>query len=195
MRALRVKALINLVVLVVPVLVGVSVTAQVRYRVVTLPTPSVLGSYYGLHLSDISDGGSLVGTILVHSSSQGFLWQKSSGIDFLPALGGACSYAMGVNNLNHVAGAACLPGDNVQHAALWKAGKVLDLDTFGGAGSHAFRVNRYDDVVGTYTLVDGTLHGFLWQEGTWVDVGSLGGSTTYATDVNDFTVSSGTPGF
>jgi hypothetical protein len=41
----------------------------------------------------------------------------------------------------------------------------MDFDTFGGTGSGAVGVNRLDEIVGEYSLSDGSTHGYFWQNG------------------------------
>jgi hypothetical protein len=50
--------------------------------------------------------------------TQGFVWKDGQIVALLPALGGTCSFAWGLNDLSHVVGSSCLPGDTVRHAVL-----------------------------------------------------------------------------
>jgi len=170
--------------LVVFTFLSVCAESQVRYRVVKLP--SVLSSGDGLYLADINDQSGLVGVReVLNTPTQAFLLTKGTGIAFLPSLGGSCSSAMALNEMNHVVGNACLPGDEIEHAVLWQGKTAVDLDTFGGVASDAYGINNLDDTAGSFVLPDGSLHGFFWRQGIWTDVGTLGGSRTYAEDVND----------
>jgi probable HAF family extracellular repeat protein len=176
---------ISLAALVVLSCLSIYAEAQVRYRVVKLP--SIVGNAEDAYLSNISNKAGLVGAAQVlGAATHAFRFNQGAGMRFLPSLGGSCSFATSLNDLNHAAGNACLPGDVAQHAVLWQGNTVLDLDTFGGVSSNAYRVNNYDNVAGSFTLSDGSQHGFFWQQGAWTDLGMLGGSKTYALDVNDF---------
>jgi hypothetical protein len=49
----------------------------------------------------------------------------------------------------------------VQELMIWN----MDFDTFGGTGSGAVGVNRLDEIVGEYSLSNGSTHGYFWQNG------------------------------
>lgn len=161
----------------------------VSYRVVPLTSPfdppgHVLGNKINKHgwipLTDRLSG----------RSPQAFLWRWGKPAP-LALFGGSCSAANGINDFGHVVGSACLPGDTVGHAYLYRNKRAIDLGTFGGLGAGGSAVNLSDQISGTYQLDDGTVHGFFWQRKHWADVGSLGGSFTYASDINNSGVVTG----
>ena len=53
----------------------------------------------------------------------------------LATLGGTVGAAFSINDKGWIAGAANLPGDRQEHAALWVNGLVTDLNTLGGPNS------------------------------------------------------------
>jgi probable HAF family extracellular repeat protein len=155
--------------------------AQVTYNVV--PFPGRVGDASASNQS-INNRGSVIGTSRVNPQQRGFFW-KNNHLGFLPALGGTCSHAAGISDIDHIVGYACLAGDTVTHASLWKPGSVTDIDTFGGTGSAALRINRFDDAAGYFFALDGTIHAFFWSNGSWSDLGNLGGSFTDAFAINN----------
>jgi len=168
----------------------VPAAAQAHYRVVRLNIPA--GYRVSPALQDINDLGWLSLTERTPGlPERALLLQQRGGLTALPGLGGSCSFGNSLNNLHHAAGGACLAGDQVRHATLWRNGKVRDLDQFGGSGSSALGINNSDHVVGDFWFSDGSAKAFLWQNGTWTDLGSLGGSLTFPTNINDSDVVTG----
>ena len=53
----------------------------------------------------------------------------------LSTLGGTQGVGEAINNKGWISGAANLPGDMTQHAALWRRGQITDLGTLGGPSS------------------------------------------------------------
>jgi probable HAF family extracellular repeat protein len=104
----------------------------------------------------------------------------------LPALGGTCSFAWGLNNEGHVAGSSCLPGDTVRHAVLWRRHRLIDLGVTGpDTGSSAGQVNEHDDVAGGFARADGTVGAFFWRHGVSTDLGSLGGPNIFVSGLSE----------
>ena len=120
----------------------------------------------------------------------GFIWRAGKGTPF-PTLGGTCSSANGISDHGHVAGSSCLPGDVEFHATLYRSGHLLDLGTFGGIYSSAGRVNKTDQVTGSFTTSGGAIHSIFWQRGKWKDLGFLGGSETFAYGLSESGVVTG----
>jgi probable HAF family extracellular repeat protein len=166
------------------------VEAQVpQYTVSVMASPS--GEERGILALDINVKGAVPATLTASGAQPvGFVW-KAGRATVLPALGGTCSLGKGINSLGHVAGAACLGGNAVRHATIWRHNRPSDIDTFGGTGSEALQVNRSDAAIGDYTLSDASVHGFLWQSGEWLDLGNLGGSATLPSELNDSGVVTG----
>lgn len=126
----------------------------------------------------------------------------------LGTLGGTASAANAINNRGWVMGAANLPGDTTEHAALWIEGKLHDLHTLGGPNSAVVWPsvkNNHGVIVGVsekaeldplneywscalafFPTIDGHIcRGFEWQHGHMVELPTLGGVNGVATGVNN----------
>lgn len=130
----------------------------------------------------------------------------------LGTLGGVLgSSAHSINNNGWIAGVANLPGDTVEHAALWRNGVVTDLGTLGGDNSNVdFPVkNDVGLIVGfaqvstvdpfgenfcvfSCTPSGGACNGsnqscraFRWQNGVMGPLRTLGGNNSAATAANN----------
>ena len=53
----------------------------------------------------------------------------------LGSLGGTASSGASINNRGWISGSSDLPGDQAQHAVLWRGGETVDLGTLGGPNS------------------------------------------------------------
>lgn len=122
---------------------------------------------------------------------------------FLSSLGGASSFAEGVNDRDWIAGSSYLSGSQSQHATLWtfKPNRMLDLGTLGGANStlESFHDGRgliagfsdtsmFDPLNENFCLLgSGAIcEGFVWQGHGLVPLPPLaGGNNSEASDVND----------
>ena len=137
------------------------------------PVVEIPGTFINRTPRDINKQGWVVGTDRPNSGQNtGFLW-KGGTVYQMPTLGGTCSSASGINDQGDIAGTACLPGDTVRHAVLWRGGSFLvDKDIFGGVSSSGNRINNKGHVLGTYTLADGTFHSYYRTSSTWQDVGA-----------------------
>lgn len=72
-----------------------------------------------------------------------------------------------LNDAGHVVG-EFFPGGN-EHAFLWGNGVFTDLGALGGEYSSAEAVNNLDQVVGWYTLPDGSMRAFRWSQNTGME--------------------------
>jgi probable HAF family extracellular repeat protein len=128
----------------------------------------------------------------------------------LSTLGGTQGAAYGVNNRGWVTGAANLPGDQTEHAVLWRNGVITDLGPLGflnGSAGFPFKNDRgliaafgqtaSPDPLGEnwnfFCTLSGNLcedtdlvqRGFLWTEGAKIPMPMLGGNNGSAFGVND----------
>jgi probable HAF family extracellular repeat protein len=100
------------------------------------------------------------------------------------------SYATAINQAGDVVGSE-RTADLVSHAFFWHNGVMTDLGTLGGAGSWAWGINDFDQVVGAADTgaVDANgnaiVHAFLWQNGVMTDLGTLGGPDSSAYGINN----------
>lgn len=105
----------------------------------------------------------------------------------LGTLGGAVSFATGINSSGAVVGGAYLANNQGFHAFLYtSASGMQDLGTLGGFSSYANAINDFGQVVGSsFTSSFGDQHAFLFNQGMQ-DLGTLGGSSdnSYAYAIN-----------
>lgn len=126
----------------------------------------------------------------------------------LPSLGGGSSAGNSINNRGWVAGRSNLPGDQVRHATLWRAGEITDLGTLGGLNSAVLwpvknvrgvlagisQTARRDPLgerwscSAFFPAATGTgpqCLGFRWEAGVMRPLPTLGGTNGFATGVNN----------
>jgi probable HAF family extracellular repeat protein len=126
----------------------------------------------------------------------------------LGTLGGTVSGASAINNRGWVMGAANLPGDTTEHAALWIDGKLRDLHTLGGPNSAVVWPsvkNNHGVIVGVsetadlnplkeywscalafFPSISGHIcRGFEWKNEQMTELPTLGGLNGVATGVNN----------
>jgi probable HAF family extracellular repeat protein len=98
-------------------------------------------------------------------------------------LGGARSFALGLNDTGQVVGYSALAGDRTAHAFLWSDGRLRDLGTLDGyAFSLAAGINDRGQAAGYADLPRADApRAFRWAAGTGLlDLGSLGGPVPFA---------------
>jgi probable HAF family extracellular repeat protein len=126
----------------------------------------------------------------------------------LPSLGGTSSAGSSINNRGWAAGISNLPGDQVQHAALWKDDSIVDLGTLGGPNSGVLWPVKNErgiisgisqtaepDPLGErwscsafFPAATGTGYqclGFVWEDGVMRPLPTLGGTNGFATGTNN----------
>ena len=106
----------------------------------------------------------------------------------LGTLGGAETYAFGINAAGRVVGYSSTTGGN-SHAYITGANGVgmTDLGTLGGGFSSALGINSAGRVVGFSDTADGARHAFITgPDGVGMtDLGTLGGDFSFAKAIND----------
>ena len=131
---------------------------------------------------------------------------RSYEVTNLASLGGTSSAGSSINDRAWVAGFSNLPGDQSQHAALWRNGALQDLGTLGGANSAVlWPVKNVRGMVSGvaetgavdplgerwscsafFPAVTGhTCLGFVWAAGSMRALPTLGGNNGFATGTND----------
>src|SRR3954454_1711036 len=88
--------------------------SQTTYDVVRLPARigyTVVGD------EGLNNRGTVVGSSGKNPQRRAFVWKNGTLVG-LPTLGGTCSRAGGINELDVVVGSACLSGDAVSHAVI-----------------------------------------------------------------------------
>jgi probable HAF family extracellular repeat protein len=119
-------------------------------------------------------------------------WQNGSAMN-LGSLGGSEGNAANdINSRGQIVGGSDLPGDQTQHAFLWKKGKgMIDLGTLlGDTFSYAFGINDKGQIVGQSCPTSGACRGFVWQNGRMIDLNLLvppdsKASLIYGGDINN----------
>jgi len=111
----------------------------------------------------------------------------------LGTLGGATSYAYGINNNGQVAGYSKISGNSDDHAFIYDGGKMTDLGSLGGTTSYAYGINNSGQVVGESKTGSGTWSAFLY-DGAMKDLG-MPGYTSTAHGINNSGQVAGSSGF
>lgn len=134
----------------------------------------------------------------------------------LPSLGGTNSAANSINGRGWPMGVSFLSGNTVMHAALWRNGSAIDLNTLGGPNSavewpvsndrgyvSGISETSKNDPLGESTswschafLPDGgssgkTCVGFVWHAGKMRPLPTLGGNNGYGAGMNESGVIAG----
>src|SRR6516225_1616511 len=132
---------------------------------------------------------SLIGPLCLFALGNGSLdafAQTRYSFTDLVTLGGADSYAFGINNHGEIVGVSQTSSFPF-HAFLYSSGRVIDLGTLpDGSYSTATAINAKGQIVG-YSLTSGPGYGhaFLYDAGSMFDLGTLGGDSSWAGAIND----------
>ena len=100
----------------------------------------------------------------------------------LGTLGGAFSYAVGINSTGQVVGGSTSSGN--EYAFLYSNGAMTNLGTLGGAFSQANGINSSGQIVGWAANSTGNQNAFLYSNGAMTNLGTLGGTTSIANGIN-----------
>lgn len=121
---------------------------------------------------DVNDSAVVVG----QSGGVAVRW-ISGKVEKLGTLGGANSFATGINSSGVIVGSSSTTSGQF-HAFVFRNGTMTDLGTFGGVSSTAEDINSSGDIVGTFEPTPGAPpHGYLLRAGVFVDLGVLGSSS------------------
>jgi len=124
----------------------VPASAQDRYKIISIPTPSG----YNSSALGLNDNGNVVGYNVQGDTYQAFLYSKSSGsaID-VGSLGGQMNAACAINGSDQVAGYSQDANGNLGAFIYTKDGGIKALGSLdGGVSSEAFGINNSGQVVG-----------------------------------------------
>jgi probable HAF family extracellular repeat protein len=140
---------------------------------------TLTGEVEGIYPADINNSGKVVGGC--HSISEGFVFERSTGLNLLGTLGHPASGAATVNEAGEVAGWVGQPGMfGYSIGFRWNSGEgMTQLDAF----APAFDINNLGQIVGRSDQ-DTAL---FWDPDTGLhDLGTLpGDDVSYASDIND----------
>jgi len=108
-----------------------------------------------------------------NAATHAFLYSNGAMSD-LGTLGGAGSWASGINSNGQVVGYSATAGNAATHAFLYSNGAMSDLGTLGGVGSWATGINNNGQVVGySATAGNAAEHAFLYSGGSMLDLNNL----------------------
>ncbi|MCH8969143.1 MAG: hypothetical protein IIA66_08505, partial [Planctomycetes bacterium] len=155
-----------------------------------------------IEVTAINDSDRVVGAAaFVNSGLHAFIYDEQSGIRDLGTLGGLRSRALDINGSGQVVGwseiaitdnedCCCIPFFiycGVLHAFLWDDGEMIDLGTFGGQNSRAWKINDFGHAIGYAELAGESeiAHAFLYKNEQMIDLGTLGGATSWPSDINN----------
>ena len=125
---------------------AVTASAQDRYKIISLPTPSG----YNSSALGLNDNGNVVGYNVQGDTYQAFLYSQSSGsaID-VGSLGGQMNAACAINGSDQVAGYSQDANGNLGAFIYTKDGGIKALGSLdGGVSSEAFGINNSGQAVG-----------------------------------------------
>src|SRR5258707_1307612 len=162
----------------------VSASAQARYKIISLPTPTG----YDSAALGLNDNGGVVGYSFQGDNYQAFLYSQSSGSSTdVGSLGGQMNAAYAINDAGQIVGRTDTDQGAI-HAFLLASpgGDLKDIGTLGGNNSEALAINKSGEVVGDAETGNGAPHAFLYRKGSTRDLGVLTGFDTasYARSIN-----------
>jgi len=186
------------------------IAQQIRYKLIDIPTlggPAAIGQVDGQGISQfINNPGVVVGGSDIDVpdpfclnpgcfTPHAFRWKDGVLTDLGSLDGASFSHATSVNARGWITGGSFmsdfdpLKKQPVEHAVLWKDGKINDLGTLGtGLESAALYVNNPGEVVGfstfdttpdPFSFLGAAIHAFIWRHGVMQDLGTLGGRDSF----------------
>jgi probable HAF family extracellular repeat protein len=148
-----------------------------------------LGSLGGTQLGSVNglnERGQVVGATTIAGDQQlhAFLWDGEKLIDLTePPFGGDANGEAGwINEAGEVVGLGPVPAycpagslvGPIQHAFLWRKGKIVDLGTLPGtSNSEGDFINSRSQIVGLSWTCDYAFTAFLWENGSLADLNTL----------------------
>ena len=163
---------------------GIQAAARTTYRVINLGVGDLT------ELPAINASGQVSFSLQTGLGYRGFFYDGKTSRD-IGTLGGAATYAVGLNNVGQVTGRSTLPS-GFEHAFVWRTGSgMIDLGTLpGAANSAASAINNLGVVAGISEGVPATPpHAFRWSAADGMeDLGAFtAGVPSYsnATALND----------
>jgi len=135
----------------------------------------------------INDSGHVTGYAETAKGAHAFIYRDGVMIELGDSIGGLPnSFGFGINERDHVAGAAYNAGYSKSQAFLHNSQTGTLLGDLGGGESFALGLNDEDHVVGYSLLADGLHeHAFHYTSGLMEDLGTLGGGYSYAFAINN----------
>jgi probable HAF family extracellular repeat protein len=120
--------------------------------------------------------GSVVGySIIANGSRHAFLYSGGVMAPIRNLSTESWSSAVGINNSGEISGSFS-PGFGAgDHAFLYSGGSNIDLGTFGGRNSHAYKINNTGNVVGAADDANGVSHAFIYKNKQMKDLNSFHG--------------------
>jgi len=134
------------------------------------------GQVAGVSYTDSNPSSYCAQQLGAYNTTGSFLWEMGE-MTNLGSFGGTCTFASDLNNNGEVVGLSTLPGDQFQHAFLWKHGNLIELPNgIGGNNSAALALNEGGLAAGWASLPgDQQSHAALWKNGAMTDLGSVDG--------------------
>lgn len=121
------------------------------------------------NVAGINAGGDIVGswTQSDNTTYHGYLVTSDNTLIDLETLGGAYSYALGVNDSRQVCGYSATTGDTL--AFRWQDGVMTPLGSLGSGFSVGNAINAAGQVAGTSASAEGWQHAFRYSDGAGME--------------------------